>query len=101
MHSLLLLATLASAPASLDEPTPALQARVLREVDRPQAVADLFRLFERRDETGDLSSLLETLQAAARSPRARAAVRAVAVENRGERSPVRARRPEAATPAAA
>src|SRR5438105_8143019 len=96
MHSLLLLATLASAPASLDEPTPALQARVLRELDRPQAVADLFRLFERRDEKGDLSPLLETLQAAARSPRARADVRALAVEMRGELSLSLGQLPQAA-----
>ena len=86
MHSLLLLAMLASALAPLDEPTPALQARILRELDRPQAVADLFRLYERRDEKGDVSPLLATLQAAARSPRARADVRALAAEMRAELS---------------
>ncbi|MFN2549685.1 MAG: DUF3857 domain-containing protein [Myxococcales bacterium] len=83
MHSLLLLATLL-AVAPLDEPTPALQARVLRELDKPQAVADLFRLYERRDEKGDLAPLLATLDVAVRSPKARPDVRAVAMEVRGE-----------------
>ena len=85
MHSLLLLAALAVAvTTSLDEGTPALQARVLRELDKPQAVADLFRLYERRDEKGDLAPLLGTLDEAVRSPRARPDVRAVAMEIRGE-----------------
>src|SRR5712691_10409094 len=81
MHSLLLLAALASVtPAPLDEPTPALQARVLRELDRPQAIPDLFRLYERRDEKGDLSALVATLDRAAKSPKARPDVRALALE---------------------
>jgi tetratricopeptide (TPR) repeat protein len=85
MHSLLLLAVLASVTfAPLDEPTPALQARILRELDRPQAIPDLFRLYERRDEKGDLSALVATLDRAAKSPKARPDVRALALEIRAE-----------------
>ena len=87
MHSLLLLAALAlAAPAPLDEPTPALQARVVRELEAPQAIADLFRLYERRDEKGDLAPLMATLQQAARSPKARADVRALAIQMRADLS---------------
>ena len=86
MHSLLLLAALVTnpAPAPLHEATPALQARVLGELDRPQAVADLFRLYERRDEKGDLAPVTSVLEAAARSAKARPDVRALATEMRGE-----------------
>jgi len=96
MHSLVLLAALASTAAPLDEPTPVLQARLLRELDRPQAVADLFRLYERRDEEGDLSPLVATLQQAARSPQSRADVRALADEIRGELSLSLGQLPQAA-----
>ena len=95
MHSLVLLAALLSTPAPLDEPTPVLQARLLRELDRPQAVADLFRLYERREEKGDLAPLLGTLAAAARSPKARPDVRALAGEMRGELSLSLAQLPQA------
>ena len=95
MHSLLLVAALAAAPAPLDEATPALQARLLHELDQPQAVADLFRLYERRDEKGDLAPLLATLDAAIRSPKARADVRAVAMEIRGQLSLSRGQLPQA------
>jgi len=45
MHSLLLLAALAATtPAELDVSTPALEARVLKELDKPQAIADVFAL---------------------------------------------------------
>src|SRR3954471_24875213 len=86
MHSLLLLAALATTPATspLDEPTPVLQARLLGELDKPQAMADLFRLYERRDEKGDLGPLAGTLEQMGRSPKARPDVRALATEMRGE-----------------
>src|SRR5215468_6345395 len=84
MLSILFLAALAAPPASLDESTPALRARILRELDRPQAVADLFRLYERRDEKGDLTPLLSALDQAVRSPKSRPDVRALALEIRGE-----------------
>ena len=83
MHSLLLAAALALV-APLDESTPALQARVLSGLDRPQAVADLYRLYERREERGDQSALLLTLEKASRSPKARTDVRALAAEMLGE-----------------
>lgn len=85
MHSLFLLALLAAAAASpLDMATPALQARLLGEVDQPQAIADLYRLYERREEKGDLGSMLATLDRIAGSPRARADVRALAAQIRAE-----------------
>ena len=87
MHSLLLLAALAATtPAVLDESTPALEARLLKELDKPQAIADLFRLFERREEKGDLAPLLSTLDHATGSSTARADVRALALEIRAELS---------------
>src|SRR3954468_8130940 len=86
MHSLLLLAALATTPATspLDEATPVLQARLLGELDKPQAMADLFRLYERRDEKGDLGPLAGTLEQMGRSPKARPEGRARAPEMRGE-----------------
>jgi len=83
MHSLFLAAALALA-APLDESTPALQARVLSGLDRAQAVADLYRLYERREEKGDQSALLLTLEKASKSTKARADVRALAAEMLGE-----------------
>src|SRR5438132_1506631 len=96
MHSLLLVATLAVAAAPLDEATPALQARVLAGLDRPQAIADLFRLYERRDGDGELGPLLMTLEKVAKSPRARADVRALATEMRGELAIAQGQLPRAA-----
>src|SRR5207253_1877022 len=96
MHSLLLVATLAVAAAPLDEATPALQARVLAGLDRPQAIADLFRVYERRDADGELGPLLMTLEKVAKSPRARADVRALATEMRGELAIAQGQLPRAA-----
>ncbi|TMA89799.1 MAG: DUF3857 domain-containing protein [Deltaproteobacteria bacterium] len=96
MHSLLLVATLAVAAAPLDEATPALQARVLAGLDRPQAIADLFRLYERRDGDGELGPLLMTLEKVAKSQRARADVRALATEMRGELAIAQGQLPRAA-----
>ena len=97
MHSFLLLAALASAgPVALDLATPALEARVLKELDTAQALPDLFRLYERREEKGDLTSLLATLDEAARSPRARPDVRALALEIRAELALTAGQLPQAA-----
>ena len=70
MHSLVLAAALALT-APLDESTPVLQARLLAELERPQAIADLFRLYERRDEQGDLGPLNLILERVAKSTAAR------------------------------
>ena len=59
-------------------------ARVLSGLDRAQAVADLYRLYERREEKGDQSALLLTLEKASKSTKARADVRALAAEMLGE-----------------
>src|SRR5207248_11600493 len=96
MHSLLLLATLAVAAAPLDETTPALQARLLAGLQQPQAIADLFRLYERRDDNGDLAPLVMTLEKVAKSPRARADVRALATEMQGELAIAQGQLPRAA-----
>jgi tetratricopeptide (TPR) repeat protein len=96
MHSLLLAAALALAPAPLDEATPALQARLLGELDKPQAIADLFRFYERRDEKGDLGPLVIVLEGVARSPRARPDVKALALEMRSELALAQGQLPRAA-----
>src|SRR5207248_7060790 len=96
MHSLLLLATLAVAAQPLDETTPALQARLLAGLEQPQAIADLFRLYERRDDNGDLAPLVVTLEKVAKSPRARADVRALATEMQGELATAQGQLPQAA-----
>jgi len=96
MHCLLLIGTLAATPAPLHEGTGALQARLLAELDRPQAIADLFRLYERRDENGDLVSLIATLESAAKSPRSRPDVRALAAEMRAELAIAQGQLPRAA-----
>jgi tetratricopeptide (TPR) repeat protein len=96
MHCLLLIAALAIAPAPLYEGTPSLQARLLGELDRPQAIADLFRLYERRDDSGDLGPLIVTLEGAAKSPSARADVRALALEMRAELAVAQGQLPRAA-----
>jgi len=81
----LLLAVALFAPSlRADEATPALQTRLLGELDKPQAVADLYRLYERRDEKGDLSGLIGTVEAAARAPKARPDVRALSREIRAQ-----------------
>src|SRR5205823_214099 len=85
------------APAAFAEATPALQTRVLSELNRPQAVADLYRLYERREEKGDLSSLIGTLEAAARSPGARPDVRALAQEIRAQLAISQGQLPQAKT----
>ena len=69
MYSLLLATAIAVAAAPLEESTPALQARLLGELDRPQAIADLSRLYERRDEQGDLGPLIIVLKAPGSRPR--------------------------------
>jgi Flp pilus assembly protein TadD len=79
------------------EGRPALQARLLGELGRPQAIADLYRLYERRDEKGDLSSLIATLETAARAPGARQDVRALAQEIRAQLAISQGQLPQAKT----
>ncbi|HYS07434.1 MAG TPA: DUF3857 domain-containing protein [Myxococcales bacterium] len=108
MHSLLLALAIASAaPATTpgdtnrgsaahvpySEGTQALTARLLGELDRPQAIADLYRLFERRDEQGDLGPMLGTLARVAKSPRSRPDVRALAFEMQAELAAARGELP--------
>ena len=96
MHCLLLIGALAATPAPLQEGTAALQARLLAELDRPQAIADLFQLYERRDENGDFGPLISTFETAAKSPRGRPDVRALAAEMRAELAIAQGQLPRAA-----
>jgi tetratricopeptide (TPR) repeat protein len=96
MFNLLLIAALLAPAARSDEATPALQARILGELDRPQAIPDLYRLYERREEKGDLSGLIATVEAAARSPKARPDVRSLAQEIRASLALSRAQLAQAA-----
>src|SRR5882672_124176 len=55
-----------SSPAALAAPDaarkpPSLEERILAEVESPRALADLYRLYERRDRTRDLSGIARTL----------------------------------------
>ena len=92
---LLLLALLAAPVRPLDEGTAELRQSFLTELDQPRAVADLYRLYERRDETGDLSGLVETLEAAAKSPKARPDVKALALEIRAQLALAQGQLPQA------
>ena len=71
-----------AAPAQ--DSTAWLSQRILGELARAQALPDLYRLFERSEETGDLRVLSSTFEAAARDAKARADVRALAMELRGQ-----------------
>src|SRR5471032_731763 len=88
MHCLLLVAALANTrpalAASLDEGPAAISSRIMGELDQPQAISDLFRLYERRDDLGDLSQMDTTLMQASAARRARPDVRALASEIRAE-----------------
>jgi tetratricopeptide (TPR) repeat protein/transglutaminase-like putative cysteine protease len=73
----------ASASASAKE-TAELAAQIQRELPSARALADLFRLFERRADEENPAAIASVLDAAAASPTARADVRALALELRGQ-----------------
>ncbi|MFL5388275.1 MAG: DUF3857 domain-containing protein [Myxococcales bacterium] len=62
----------------------ALSTRILSEADTARAVPDLFRLYELRDDVGDLTVLAKAFDAAAAAPRALPETRATALELRAE-----------------
>jgi tetratricopeptide (TPR) repeat protein len=103
MHSLLLASVLATTvastqaakPATLEEPASAISARLMKELDQPQAISDLIRLYEKREEQGDLASMDSALAQAAASPKARPDVRALANEVRAEVAIARGQLPQA------
>jgi len=99
MHCLLLVAALANTrpalAASLDEGPAAISSRIMGELDQPQAISDLFRLYERRDDLGDLSQMDTTLMQASAARRARPDVRALASEIRAELALARGQLPQA------
>jgi Flp pilus assembly protein TadD/transglutaminase-like putative cysteine protease len=92
LHCLLLAAALANNPApatrpsaaQLDEGPAALSARLMGELDQPQAISDIFRLYERRDDQGDLTPMDATLAKASSTQKARPDVRALATQIRGQ-----------------
>ena len=90
----LLLARSASA-SPLEPALPELEARLLAEVDQARAIPDLYRLYERRDDSSDLKPLLGTLEAVAANPKARADVRATALEMRAQLAQAQAQLPQA------
>ena len=63
---------------------PSLEERIAAEVDSPRALADLYRLYERRDRSRDLSGVARTLDQVAASPKARPDVKALALELRAQ-----------------
>ncbi len=68
--------------ATTSAPAPSLEQRLLGELHSPAALADLYRVYERRDRTGDLSALARLLDTVAASPKARAELKALALELR-------------------
>ena len=54
----LALAVLAAGAAGAEE---SLDSRILAEVDSPKALPDLYRLYERRDRTADLTGMARTI----------------------------------------
>jgi tetratricopeptide (TPR) repeat protein len=74
----------AEATAPAVRKAPALQERLLGEVDSPRALADLYRLWERRDRSKDLTSVAGTLEKVAKAPKARPDVKATALELRSQ-----------------
>src|SRR4051812_5689015 len=62
----------------------ALSTRILSEADTARAVPDLFRLYELRDDVGDLTVLAKAFDAAAAAPFALPETRATALELRAE-----------------
>ena len=81
------LSALVAAPAlaAVTAPkTPTLEERLAAEVDSPRALADLYRLYERRDRTRDLTSVAAVLDQVAASPKARPDVKALALELRSQ-----------------
>ena len=73
----------ASTRASAKE-TAGLAERIQGELSSARALADLFRLFERREDEENPAAIASALDAAAASPAARADVRALALELRGQ-----------------
>jgi tetratricopeptide (TPR) repeat protein len=100
LHCLLLAAALVNAKpvaasSSLDEGPAAISARLMGELDQPQAISDLFRLYERRDDQGDLGPMISTLTSATSASKARPDVKALATQIRAELSLARGQLPEA------
>ena len=78
-----------------DPGTSALRERIGRESGTAQALPDLYRLFERREDQGDLSPLEQTYDAVAHNPKARPDARALALELRAQLAIARGRLPQA------
>ena len=85
----------AFAQSRWDPATADLRSRIIGETAQVQALPDLYRLFERREDQGDLAPLEQTFDAAAGDQKARADVRALAVELRAQMAIARGQLPQA------
>ncbi len=85
----------AFAQSQWDPATPDLRSRIIGETSRVQALPDLYRLFERREDQGDLAPLEQTFDAAASDGKARPDVRALAIELRAQMAVARGQLPQA------
>lgn len=85
----------AFAQSQWDPATPELRSRIIGEMGRVQALPDLYRLFERREDQGDLAPLEQTFDATANDGKARPDVRALAVELRAQMAIAHGQLPQA------
>ena len=84
-----------ASPPSWDPGTQALRERIVREAGTAQVLPDLYRLFERREDQGDLTPLEQTYDAVLRDPKARPDARALALELRAHLAIARGQLPQA------
>src|SRR5215470_4602283 len=90
-----LLSAASAGAAPGDERAAALSARLSGEVQSARALPDLFRLYEMRDEVADLTALARTFDRVAGDRRARADLRAAAVELRAQLAVAQGQLPQA------
>jgi transglutaminase-like putative cysteine protease len=83
------------AQSQWDPATADLRSRIVGETGHVQALPDLYRLFERREDQGDLAPLEQTFDAAAGDKAARPDVRALALELRAQLAIARGQLPQA------
>src|SRR5882672_3014362 len=84
LAGLAFLAALAALPVAAKGPS--LEEKLLAEAESPRALADLYRLYERRDRSKDLSGVTKVLDQVAASSKARPDVKALALAARAARA---------------
>src|SRR5712691_4939198 len=95
LAALALLLPLAATAAASGERAAALSARLAGELGSARALPDLFRLYELRDEVSDLPALARLFDRIARGRKARADVRAAALELRAQLALAQGQLPQA------